>query len=592
MFPTVSPHDSLLVCLKPAATACFLVIGHNRLAAARCFSALEASYKTYVSYAPGLPVDPELLYRIEQGQVAYLETTEAVVALSQLDQLDVVCVTDTLSNMPQRRSSESCREISDYCKRRRIHLNIVDHTDLNTISFPATHRWRTGNTGHALQVAVNTFGKGCRLGTRIKREIISALPTEIGQAVDNVAAIRTKIAELSVEEEEDNEAPLNSPVQQFSPGNHYFQQESPEEVKIRRMKWVAQVSEYWPIKTLGRLRQQDMDRILADFDGTLHALNLSAPSPAQPHGPPRVLLIGSGPGHPGLLTVAAHNAIKKADLILADKLVPSAVLALVPASTELIIAKKFPGNAERAQQELQELALQFCQEHETGTVIRLKQGDPYIYGRGGEEVLFFRKHGIDAIVIPGISSAIAAPLLFDISVTQRGVSDSLILCTGVGRLGKTSIMPSYKRARTLIVLMGVARIGELLTALTGSPVQDAENVTTTREGDAYPPYLPIALIERGSSKDQRMVLSTLAGIEEAIKRVGDQRPPGMLVIGWCCLALQGEGHVNVTEADGIAAGEAGDRARVQAVLGDAGYLVQEGLRENWQAFLEEQQTIM
>jgi uroporphyrin-III C-methyltransferase len=388
------------------------------------------------------------------------------------------------------------------------------------------------------------------------------------------------------------------------------------------MKWVAQVSEYWPIKTLGRLRQQDMDRVLADFDGistpqapranptpmmsrsnsntqlnmlprtpgTLHALNLTAPSQGPAFAPPRILLIGSGPGHPGLLTVAALNAIKKADLILADKLVPSAVLALVPSHTELVIAKKFPGNAERAQQELQELALQFCQEHDTGTVVRLKQGDPYIYGRGGEEVLFFRKHGIEAIVVPGISSAIAAPLLFDIPVTQRGVSDSLILCTGVGRLGKTSIMPGYKRARTLIVLMGVARIGELLSALCDKPSSETSQVTTTREGEAYPSYLPIALIERGSSKDQRLVLSTLTGIEEAIRRVGDQRPPGMLVIGWCCLALQAGGHVNVTEPDGLAAGEAGDHARVHAVLGDAGYLVREGLSENWQAFLEEQQA--
>ncbi|CCG81444.1 Putative uncharacterized protein [Taphrina deformans PYCC 5710] len=466
------------------------------------------------------------------------------------------------------------------------------------------------------------------------------------------ALLKPDVGRQGLEEEDDQviAEPLNTPVSQLtvrSTNNDYFPNdsqsihESEQDTRARRMKWVAQVSEYWPVKTIGRLQDSDIERILSDFDGsktpqtpvaistpmasrsvshsnlsalhmssnittkrqsltragegdnhqgtplTLHSLDISRPQADNPASDPRVLLLGSGPGHPALLTVAAYNALRTADLVLADKLVPAPVLQLIPSSVETTIAKKFPGNAENAQIELQQLALNFLQERKAqgrgGTVVRLKQGDPFIYGRGGEEVLFFRQYGFEAIIVPGISSSIAAPLLCNIPVTQRGVSDSLILCTGVGRAGKTSIMPGFRRSRTLIVLMGVARIGELILALTS----DSEVVGTRREAERYPPYLPIALIERGSSKDQRMLLSTLENIEAAIERVADQRPPGMLVIGWCCLALEAQGNVDVTEPSGLLSGEEGDRARVHSVLGDKGYLVRDGVRQDWMEFLDE-----
>lgn len=689
-FPQPSRTDSLLLSFRSQPTTSFLVVGSNRLAASRVFAALEANFSVFVAYGNGAAVDPEIKYRVATNEIRHIEVDDSNLLdiMSEIPGLAIVCVTDSLvasSRTINSRSFESCALISQFCLSRKIHVNIVDRTSLNDISFPATHRWRTRDhqEAYSLQIAVNTFGKGCRLATRIKREIVSCLPAEIGRAVDNIAALRSKIMDLptslpvmggsdntnpslpsNFDEEDDKiiSEPLNTPVAQMSsPRTYggYFPTESSapaendQEARARRMKWVAQVSEYWPIKTIGRLQEVDIDRILADFDdtttpaiptanptplasrsashtnlavldggslspasttpalaftpsplrsivttsgstnhaeygtpGTLHNLNISRPIAINEKAP-RVLLLGSGPGHPALLTVAAANALRTADLVLADKLVPAPVLQLIPASVETIIAKKFPGNAENAQIELQQLALNFVLQRRAegrgGTVVRLKQGDPYIYGRGGEEVLFFRAHGIETIVIPGISSAIAAPLLCNIPVTQRGVSDSLILCTGVGRAGKTSIMPGFRRSRTLIVLMGVARIGELITALTS----DSEVIGTRREAEKYPGHLPIALIERGSSRDQRMLLSTLSGIEAAIERVGDQRPPGMLVIGWCCLALEGEGHVDVTELIGLAAGEDGDRARVRSVLGERGYLVRDGVRDDWMDFLNE-----
>ncbi|KAJ8608172.1 hypothetical protein MRB53_039770 [Persea americana] len=457
-YTAVARTGSLLVTIRPKENAAFLVIGSNRLAAARIFTALEASYTVYVAYQEQDIPDEEITHRINQGEITYvpLQDEHLIEVVSGVPSLEIVCVTDSLLTTinTRRRSYESCRQIAEYCASKRVHINVVDWTTLNDVSFPATHRWRTGSTAHSLQIAVNTFGKGCRLATRIKREIVSSLQAEIGKAVDNIALIRSKIIDLPLEEDDQLVSePLNTPVAQYgSPRmtSSYF--EDAEESRKRRMKWVAQVSEYWPIKTIGRLRESDIDRILNDFDDTttpaiptanptpaisrsssaqnlrtqtLHSLNITPPQTNDDEvSKPRVLLLGSGPGHPSLLTIAAHNALKSADLILADKLVPSAILALIPASKNLIIAKKFPGNAENAQTELQQLALDFLltstQERRPGTVVRLKQGDPFIYGRGGEEVLFFRSHGFEALVVPGISSALCAPLLCHIPVTQRG----------------------------------------------------------------------------------------------------------------------------------------------------------------------------
>lgn len=599
-YQTPAPAATLLVTLRPSHGAALLVIGSNRLAAARIFTALEGSYKVYVTYSPNAQPDEEVLHRIQTGEASYLELNEATLLqdITAIPNLDIVCVTDSLltSVSNHRRSFESCQNIAKHCKARRVHVNVVDWTTLNDFSFPATHRWRTGDTAHSLQIAVNTFGKGCRLATRIKREIISSLQAEIGKAVDNIALIRSKIIDLPDDDDQPSNEPLNTPVPQYaSPQTHYF--ENAEETRQRRMKWVAQVSEYWPIKTIGRLRESDIDRILTDFDGTttpavptanttpvisrspsvsnLHTQTLHALNIHPPESKPRILLLGSGPGHPALLTIAAHKALLSADLVLADKLVPSAILALIP-TKNLIIAKKFPGNAENAQIELQQLALEFLESRtklgQGGTVVRLKQGDPFIYGRGGEEVLFFRAHGYSTILVPGISSAISAPLLCSIPVTQRGVSDSVLLCTGVGRAGKTSIMPGFKKTTTLVVLMGVARIDELVRAL----ISDDAVVGTTREGPRYPPYLPIAVIERASSPDQRCLLSTLDNISNAITRLDDQRPPGMLVIGLACLAL----------VDGYA----DDEESIRAQMGSTGYKVTEGMDTEWMGFLNEVRT--
>jgi len=310
------------------------------------------------------------------------------------------------------------------------------------------------------------------------------------------------------------------------------------------------------------------------LDAPRHTSSSLSSVPLQKNG--RILLVGSGPGHPSLLTIATHTALTQlADLVLSDKLVPDTILALIPKHVSVHIANKFPGNVESAQIEMMEAAVEAA--NKGLTVVRLKQGDPVIYGRAGEEILYFRSHGFEPLVIPGVSSAIAAPTFAGIPITQRGVAESFIVCTGVGRKGKDVLLPGYVRSRTVILLMGVARLSQLITALLDN--SDRQN---RRDGVAFPPYIPIAIIERGSMPDQRVVTSTLKDIVKALESSGGQRPPGTMVIGWSVLALSGNGDVTVLDNYD----EALDEERVSRWLGGngaVGWKVQEGLDKRWES---------
>lgn len=205
--------------------------------------------------------------------------------------------------------------------------------------------------------------------------------------------------------------------------------------------------------------------------------------------------------------------------------------------------------------------------------MQLKQGDPSIYGRMGEEILFFRSKGFEAILIPGVSSALAAPTFAGIPITQRGVAESFMVCTGVGRKGKEVELPGYVRAKTVILLMGVARLKQIVDSL-------LEQEPSRRVGDAYPKYTPVAVIERASMPDQRIVVSTLGDVVQALDSLGEQRPPGLLVIGWAVLSLWGEGDVELLDQFG----EEEDLKRISKWLDGERWRTWEGVADGWEVF--------
>jgi uroporphyrin-III C-methyltransferase len=302
--------------------------------------------------------------------------------------------------------------------------------------------------------------------------------------------------------------------------NQLITPEDAEAARTRRMRWLAQICEYWPLQRLTAVTDADVKMVLQNYSSSEKSgLDPAELDSRRRRG--RIILAGSGPGNPDLLTRATYKAIITADLILADKLVPAPVMDLVPRRTEVHIARKFPGNAERAQEELLEWGLEGLKAGKN--VVRLKQGDPYIYGRGAEEYDFFKSHGFTPVVLPGITSALSAPLFACIPATHRSVADEVLICTGTGRKGAAPDPPLYVETRTVVFLMALHRLSALIDSL------------LTKE-KRWPKETPCAVIERASCPDQRVIRTTLEYVCTAVEEEGS-RPPGLLVVGKSCEVL-------------------------------------------------------
>lgn len=436
--------------------------------------------------------------------------------------------------------------ISKLCRRLRIPVNVVDAPDLCTFTLLSTY------SDGPLHVGITTSGRGGKLASRVRRAIASYLPSGLGAGIDVLGTVRRRIweedrmAESNFADENDDDDD-SSPAQKHT-FNSLVTPADPNAAKTRRIRWLSQLCEYWPLRRLASITSADMDTILEAYRSSKPAAaTLPGMHSNSNNNPPgKIILAGSGPGHPDLLTRATHTAIKTADLILSDKLVPSAVLDLIPRRTPVHIARKFPGNADKAQEELLSLALSGLSAGKT--VLRLKQGDPYLYGRGAEEFAFFRDAGYAPVVLPGVTSALSAPLFADIPATHRGVADQVLICTGTGRLGAAPVPPGFVEGRTVVFLMALHRISKLVEALTSVPspsdsssekdgeeVRDGDGETNTRT--LWPPTTPCAVIERASCPDQRVIRSTLEHVCRAVVEEGS-RPPGLLVVGRSCEVLR------------------------------------------------------
>ena len=308
--------------------------------------------------------------------------------------------------------------------------------------------------------------------------------------------------------------------------NQLVTTENEASIKARRIRWMSQICEYWPLGRLAAITNADIDNLLTSYSASHNLSSTMDPQYSLPAltRKPSIILAGSGPGSPHLLTLATRSAIQTADVVLADKLVPEPVLNLIPRRTPVHIARKFPGNADAAQEELLQLGLEALNKGKT--VLRLKQGDPYVYGRGAEEFAFFHRHGYSATVLPGITSALSAPLFATIPSTHRGVTDQILICTGTGRKGAAPTPPPYIQSQTVVFLMALHRLSSLVLTLT-----QAVN------GKPWPIETPCAVVERASCPDQRVIRSTLRHVVEAVEEEGS-RPPGLLVLGWCCEVLR------------------------------------------------------
>ncbi|KAK7243628.1 hypothetical protein RIF29_38434 [Crotalaria pallida] len=271
----------------------------------------------------------------------------------------------------------------------------------------------------------------------------------------------------------------------------------------------------------GSIREDDIALQLPELKKLLQVLKLKRESEGKCSGgkcpPGNVYLVGTGPGDPELLTLKAVRVMKSADLLLYDRLVSNDVLDLVGPDAKLLYVGKTAGYHSRTQEEIHELLLSFA---EAGaTVVRLKGGDPLVFGRGGEEMDFLQQQGIQVKVIPGITAASGIAAELGIPLTHRGISISVRFLTGHSRKGGSDPLFVAENAAdpdsTLVVYMGLSTLPSLAQKLMHHSLS---------------PQTPAAAIERGTTPQQRIVFAELKDLAEKITSAGLVSPT-LIIIG-------------------------------------------------------------
>jgi uroporphyrin-III C-methyltransferase len=229
----------------------------------------------------------------------------------------------------------------------------------------------------------------------------------------------------------------------------------------------------------------------------------------------KVYLVGAGPGHPDLLTIRAAELLKAAEVIVYDRLIQDEVLALAKPSAEKIFMGKPLGRHASRQDEIHDLLVRKAREG--NTVVRLKGGDPFLFGRGGEEAEYLAEHGVSFEVVPGVSSCLSAPLSAGIAVTHRDRASSVAIVTGhqASEHEDRVDWQALSKVDTLVVLMGIHNI---------------EHITRKLMAAGLAPDTPAAIIQMAFWESECVIASTLGAIAEDA-RLGAIEPPATLVIG-------------------------------------------------------------
>ncbi|MEU1391720.1 MULTISPECIES: uroporphyrinogen-III C-methyltransferase [unclassified Nonomuraea] len=233
--------------------------------------------------------------------------------------------------------------------------------------------------------------------------------------------------------------------------------------------------------------------------------------------PVGVALVGGGPGDPGLITVRGRQLLAQADVVVADRLAPRALLDELAPDVELIDAAKVPYGRSLSQEKINELLVDRARQGKF--VVRLKGGDPFVFGRGGEEMIACARAGIPVLVVPGITSAVAVPAAAGVPVTHRGVSQEFhVISVHVApdHPASTVDWPGLARSQgTLVLMMAVERLPKVAEAL-------------LRDGRA--PETPVMVVQDGTLPTQRAVIAPLSTVADRVSAAGI-RPPAIVIVG-------------------------------------------------------------
>ncbi|TMR15714.1 uroporphyrinogen-III C-methyltransferase [Nonomuraea turkmeniaca] len=233
--------------------------------------------------------------------------------------------------------------------------------------------------------------------------------------------------------------------------------------------------------------------------------------------PVGVALVGGGPGDPGLITVRGRQLLAQADVVVADRLAPRALLDELAPDVELVDAAKVPYGRSLSQETINELLVDRARQGKF--VVRLKGGDPFVFGRGGEEMIACARAGIPVLVVPGITSAVAVPAAAGVPVTHRGVSQEFhVISVHVAPDDPKSTVdwPGLARSQgTLVLLMAVERLAK---------------VAETLVRDGRSPETPVMVVQDGTLPTQRAVIASLSTVADRVSAAGI-RPPAIVIVG-------------------------------------------------------------
>ena len=370
------------------------------------------------------------------------------------------------------------RAVAAAAEARGVLANVVDDLALSTAILPAIV------DRSPLVVAISTQGTAPALARLVRAQIESAVDESLGRLARLCAAARGRI-----------------------------KARIPELAARRRFyDWLLG----GPVAALVRdgREAEARARLAAELADVADGAAAAAP-PSWRKAQGSVALVGAGPGDPGLLTLRALRALQSADVVFHDRLVSREILALARREAELVAVGKAGAAHGVSQQRINELLVEHARRGRR--VVRLKGGDPFVFGRGGEELEHLKRHGIAVEVVPGITAALACAAYAGIPLTHRDHSSTLTLVTAHCResIEGTDWRGLAGQRETLAVYMGVALLGTLRREL----IRHGRPATT-----------PVAIVENGSRPEQRVVLGTLATIEALAARHGVVAP-ALLIVG-------------------------------------------------------------
>ncbi|MBK9251950.1 MAG: uroporphyrinogen-III C-methyltransferase [Proteobacteria bacterium] len=380
--------------------------------------------------------------------------------------------------------------VSVAARERGVLVNVVDDGPRCTFIFPAIV------DRSPLIVAVGTAGSSPTLARRVRTQIEALLPARLGGLADFAARWR-------------------------------------ESVK-KALPDLPQRLRFWDGFFTGPVATGVLAGNVAGADDSMRAALEQARSAAgEARG--EVYLIGVGPGDPDLLTLRAQQLLQQADVILHDRLVPDSILDRARRDAERINVGKTPGHHEHTQDYINQLLVE--QARSGRRVARVKGGDPFIFGRGGEELAVLRAAGIPVVVVPGITAGLGAAASAGIPLTLRGLSQAVTFVTATGAQGGSLNWAALVHPQhTVVFYMSAAQI---------------DHITAKLLEHGLPGAQPVALLERATWPDERVLKSTLADLPR-LAHAAKLQSPTLLVIGEVAALAQVRGFIDLQEQSGAA----------------------------------------